>query len=263
MDKPITDGMHAFLSPISEGGHSGIFSRDAVDLIYEVMLADLATRRDGSGRFRPSMLGDICLRRQMLSYHGAPQTEPDMALQMLFNEGTWKHYYWQAAGLTVGFLSRVEVPMFRDGVKWGQADGVQPDGSLFELKAVRDTVFRKVVLDNHKPKGDHMMQSVAMANNIGADEISLVYTDRNTGGFHEFRFDRDYPWFKVAEKELERREEILHHHRDEETMPGMLPDCARGRGDEYKECRFREACTSWGLHGSLTDAVLAAEAADE
>lgn len=253
MSKPVTEGMKRFLSPQSEGGRGGIFTAPALQRVHQVMVADLATRRDGAGRFRPSMLGDVCMRRQLLSYHGAAQDEPDMALTQLFSEGTWKHYYWQAAGLSEGFLSAIEVEMRVEGVKWGQADGLVADGSLFELKAVRNTVFNQVVLTRRQPKGEHMLQAVAMANNLGVDEVSLVYTDRNTGGWHEFRIDRDDAWFKVASAELSRREDVLHKHRDDETMPAMLPECSRARGDVWKECRFQRSCVSWGLHSPLPD----------
>jgi hypothetical protein len=249
MKKICTEGMKRFYSPRSAGGMAGIPTRHALNRVHEVMVADLATRKDGSGRFRPSMLGDVCTRRQLLSYHGAEQADPELDLTQLFSEGTWKHYQWQVAGLSEGFLTDIETPIHQDdGSKWGQIDGRLRTGGLFELKAVRNNVWQKVVLDQRRPKPNHMLQTVATMLRMQVDHASLVYVDRNTGGWFEFVVTEGDPWYVVTRKELERREEVLYHHVAAETMPSMLPDCSRGTGSVWADCLFRTSCVSWGLH---------------
>ena len=241
LDRPYTDGINRFHAPADLGGCGGDFSREALERVHAVMMDDLAGRSDGSGRFRPSLIGDACLRKILLSYHGAPQLSPSADDVDLMNAGTWRHYYNQAAGLTEGFLAEIEEPLFLDGIRYGQADGRLSDGTLFEFKSTRSRVYSIIVLDKGRPKRDHQFQLHASMRAMGVRLASLVYEDRDNLRRHEFR----QSWDDAVGQELDQRLEILTGHVENKTLPKMLDDCARGVGTTYQQCQWREVCPLW------------------
>ena len=92
---------------------------------------------DGSNRVRPSLLGD-CKRKQVLSMHGVtPDQRPSLTAQKAFAYGNAVHRHWQEAGMTIGFLTDIEVPVSYEELKIaGSVDGLCKDGSVFELKTI-------------------------------------------------------------------------------------------------------------------------------
>jgi hypothetical protein len=72
----------------------------------------------------------------------------------------------------------------------------------------------------------------------GVDLGSIVYEERNTGQFHEFRVEAD----DLLEADLLRRLEMLNNWVADAKLPPMLEDCKRGVGDTFRACPFRDYC---------------------
>ena len=160
-------------------------------------------RGSGKGRLRPSMMGNPCDREIALAYEGYPQ-EPSKVEWMLKAEmGSWLHYQWQAELMTGYVLNGEEVkPLlvtpevkvrWSDGLIVGSADGLLSDGSLLELKTVGTKMYatgmfrEPPVVEWEAPKWEHLVQVNAYMYGLGVGEASVVYIDRDTNDFTEFR----------------------------------------------------------------------------
>jgi hypothetical protein len=223
----------------------GIYEESAVARISELMFVDAQGRSDATGRFRPSMAGDQCVRRQMLSYRGVPNMGHDIGSMAYMVNGTFGHYRWQMAGLSEGFLDSIEVPLKNShGVK-GSGDGLlAADGSLFELKTTMSRIYNKILASMH-PKDDHVLQVVWMTLESDIEWVSIVYEDRDYPMRRlELRVnvgDTDPSYPSLQRKAIKRLDE-LNAHAEAGTLPEMLPECASQVGDVYRSCPWRKAC---------------------
>lgn len=236
---PAIDGYEKWLA------NGALFTDAAVARISELMAADARGRSDATGRFRPSMAGDSCPRRQMLSYRGVRSLPHDMPSMAFMTNGTWGHYRWQMAGLSQGFLTEVEVPLSNSrGVK-GSGDGrLADDGSLFELKTTGRVVYDQLVKSLHA-KTEHVMQVTWLLLESDIDWVSIVYEDRDMPQRRlELRVnvgDTD-PTYPSIRRAAEKRLTLLHNHAEEGTLPAMLDDCRAMAGNEYRHCIWRKMC---------------------
>jgi hypothetical protein len=240
--KSYTPAMTGYRRWLANGAH---YTPEAVARVSELMLADAGGRSDATGRFRPSMAGDKCPRRQMLSYRGMPAIPPDLASQDFMTAGTFGHYRWQLAGLSEGFLTDIEVKVANKwGVK-GSGDGLlAEDGSLLELKTTGSRLFSNLVKSMH-PKPDHVQQTMMMTLDTDIEWTSIVYEDRDMPQRRiEFRVNvgdtnPTYPSLKTA---VIKRLELLNGHADAGTLPEMLTSCTGLSGPDYRECPWRKVC---------------------
>lgn len=195
-------------------------------------------KRERSGRFSPSALG-LCMRRGLFGYAGAPQQGENPDILDLMGLGNWGHWRWQAEGLSSGWLSKAEVwSVDREYPVGGTLDGLNSDDSIFELKTTRSQLFTKIVDREGEPKYDHLLQVHAYMRMTRRNKASLVYEDRDSGQFHEFRVVRD-PDISRAVREL--FEELTQFVRDD-ALPPMLDECEMRRGLVYGRCPYRTFC---------------------
>jgi len=218
---------------------------EAVDKVLAVMAADLKSgrRSDGSKRFRPSMIGNPCPRAQVFSYYGAKQEPRVEAWDEMADAGSWLHYKWQLEGLSAGWLTDIEVQI--DLPNWylrGSVDGRNADGSVLEIKTVgtdRWKGFRgdKAIADWTEPKYEHIRQAHPYMLATGADAVSLVYVNRDSNAFREFRVALNGDIMH----EMSLMVTDMIRHVDKGTLPEILPGCWRVfDGDILEDCTKQE-----------------------
>ena len=70
------------------------------------------------------------------------------------------------------------------------------------------------------------------------DRASVVYEDRGSGQFHEFRVGRD----PEIEKEVLRQLKAFKSYIEADELPPMLDMCEQKMGSVYKRCPYRQDC---------------------
>lgn len=232
-DLPVTNGMSKWResgSPITE---------EALVTVFEVMEMDSLnnTRTSGANRIRPSLIGDGCHRKHLLSFMGVDKLTPQDGSLDVMSAGTWGHYRWQLAGLSAGWLKDIEVQVSYE--PWqvnGAMDGLLSDGSGFELKTVNSFKFNKILKGN-EPLTEHLMQTHAYMKALDLDYFSIVYENRDNAAWREFRVKR----MEHVDTALEMLMNSLHRHINGRTLPPVLEECRNHTG-AYKWCDWRETC---------------------
>lgn len=226
-------------------GNKGQISTEAITKVTEVMKTDFGSgrRSDGKGRFRPSMIGNPCQRAQVLSYLGMPQKDSVEIYVQMADAGSWLHYKWQAEGLSAGWLSDIEVQI--EVPEWnlrGSADGIMSDGSIFELKTIGNDKYYgrrggKPVSEWDEAKPEHIRQVDAYMYATGAQAASIVYVNRDSNAFREFRVTRDADRIAALHQFVQEMIASI----ESEKIPAILPGCDRVmRGDVMDDCTKAE-----------------------
>lgn len=202
--------------------------------------------RKRSGSFSASSAGS-CERSQVFGYHGADAERTDVGLNIIFNDGSWRHARWQAILLSAGILTDIEFPLFWNSKRQrGTMDGVGvvPDDHFvkgwrgkefgFELKGVNAFSYPKLVKDN-APMPKHLAQVARYFLLSGLELFSLVYENKSTQEFHEWVLTRHM----LAEMIEAQREEVeyLLTHVEDGMLPPMLDECQAGKG-AFKTCGY-------------------------
>lgn len=205
------------------------------DILRDIYLGKFKHER--TGRFSPSSAGG-CPRAALFAYQGAPQVGENLDSQDLMSHGTDLHSLWQAEGLEMGWLVEVEKWVYSKELNCGGSiDGIMDDGSLFELKTGAQSVYSKVLKED-QAKWEHRMQVEIYFELSGIDIASIVYEERNSGQFHEFRYRSDPATRRQALSWLD----TLNDYLALDDMPEMLDDCEMRTGTVYRQCRYRKHC---------------------
>lgn len=213
-----------------------VYSEEAITFLGDVLRKKFKHERPG--RFSPSAIGE-CHRRVVFGYAGAPQLPPDIDNQEMMDHGTISHLKWQLEGLTMGYMTEAEVWVHDEELlSGGSMDADLHDGSIFELKTAGMFVYNKIVLDQRAPKWENLLQVHNYFLLSGADWASVVYEDRSSGQFHEFRVARD----PKIEKEVLRRLRSYKSYVEEDELPPMLEMCEQRMGATYRRCPYRKVC---------------------
>lgn len=223
----------------------GQITTEAISKVTDVMKTDFGSgrRSDGKGRFRPSMIGNPCQRAQVLSYLGFPQKESVEIYVQMADAGSWLHYKWQAEGLSAGWLHDVEVQI--EIPEWGlrgSVDGLMIDGSIFELKTLGNDKYYgrrggKPVSDWDEPNPEHIRQVDAYMYATGAQAASIVYVNRDSNAFREFRVLRDTERMATLHQFVQEMIASI----EAEKLPPILPGCLRVmKGDILDDCTKAE-----------------------
>lgn len=209
-------------------------------------------KHERKGRISASSIGSPCDRRMVLGYAGAGKVAPSLDTQGMMDAGSEAHFWWQMEGLTYPFgdswLKQAEVwvhdPALRIG---GSMDGLLWDDSILEVKTVNSWTFPKID-QNDAPIASHLMQVNVYFKLSGKEACSLVYVDRNSNKFREFRIYPDPAIMGQVESIIKR----LGRYIDLDELPKMFyeadsegktkNDCAEGVGYVYKQCEHRKSC---------------------
>ena len=191
--KPVT----AWIEQYRRSG--SVMNLECLDIAYQAMVKDLSSgsRADGSRRLRPSMIGNECWRAQAFSYYGAPQSEKEDWVAEKAKGGTLAHYWFQAEGMSAGWLVDIEVEV--EIPEWhlkGALDGICKDGSVMELKTVSTEKYNgwrgaPAVEKMTEPFLSHLKQVHAYMLAVGESRASVIYLDRGEQRFREFRVKKD------------------------------------------------------------------------
>jgi hypothetical protein len=170
--------------------------------------------------------------------------EIDSRLAGIFSLGEFIHLRWQMAGLTEGWLSEAEVPLESSELMLGGTmDGVLHDGSGFELKSINSNGYRQVM--SFGPKEEHLLQIHAymMMRREISDQFSIVYENKDTSEWREFRITYDHV---IAQKAMEEIKTLIDS-RSDNKLPPMLSQCETKEGYVWRGCEFRDICptASW------------------
>lgn len=236
---------------------------DCLEIAYQAMVKDLSTgnRADGKGRLRPSAIGDTCARAQAFSFFGAPTAEKEDWIEQKAMGGTLSHYWFQAEGMSAGWITDIEVPV--EIPEWrlrGQLDGMCIDGSVLELKTLStqkyEGLYRKYlpVAKWTSAKPDHIKQCHAYMHATGARFASIVYMDRGERTFREFRIAFDQALFD----EMDAQAKHILALADDRRLPDRLFGCQMLQDgydpklfdesdvnswlDEQRWCNYKEIC---------------------
>jgi len=212
------------------------YSKEAIEHVIRVLTKKHQTKR--SGRFSPSALGE-CHRKVLFSYGDWPQAGYDPDVLDLMGLGNWGHLRWQAEGLTDGWMVQAEIyvadRLFPMG---GTMDGVLVDGSVFELKTVNNFIFKQQVDVDDEPKHSHLLQVHAYMRMAKKRLASILYEERSSGQYHEFRVE----WDDAIMDELVDLIDLLTGYVEIDELPEMLDECKNLTGRTFKGCPFRKIC---------------------
>lgn len=213
------------------------FSKEALDFSRLALAKEAGGGRRRKAMFRASGSGS-CKRRQMFSVLSQPRRyELEPRLANIFLTGDFTHLKWQMAGLTVGWLKQAEVAVDRPEMNFGGTlDGILDDDSGFECKSINTRGFSMVT--KYGVTETHRRQVHSYMKLTGIDSFSVVYEDKNTQEWREYRVQRDPQLAGEVERELEDLNEFLAR----KTLPGVLLSCQAQEGSEYRNCPFRDTC---------------------
>lgn len=213
-----------------------IFSDEAIQFAVDVWQRKYKHPR--AGRFSPSAMGK-CGRRVVFGFAGAPELPPSSENQEMMDHGSMIHLKWQMEGITTGFMTGAEVWVFDKDLRvGGSMDASLIDGSSFELKSAMWNVYNKVVTIDRWPKWENLLQDATYKLIADIDWSSVVYEDRGSGSFHEYRVPRS----AQIEREAIRRLNSYNSYVDADELPPMLDECEMRQGSVYHGCPFRDIC---------------------
>lgn len=231
---PVTAGHYEWMGRPEK---DRVYTPEARAFVDKVLAGDFEHER--SNRISPSGVGDDCQRRILFGYAGAPKLPPAIADQDNMDSGSWLHLKWQAEGLSQGYLEQCEAWFHSEDYRMGGSlDGLGPEVGIVDFKFNRASVYNRVVLNNRAPKWEHAMQWEAYSLLSGVEFGSIVYVDRESGAFHEFRMQTE----ESRRNELHHVLNDLHGWIDAGELPQMLLECQRQSGWMFRNCDFREHC---------------------
>jgi hypothetical protein len=222
-----------------DGSH---VTKEAAKVAQKILSGDMGSSRYRDPLFRASGIGS-CLRRQTFSRiasaaHLERREPQDGKLANIFLTGNFLHLKWQMAGLSAGYMTQVEVPVDRPELGYGGTmDAMLYDGSGFEYKSINSRGY-SMVTDRYQPTDTHLKQVTAYMILADLDKFSVVYEDKNTQEWKEFRVERE---IKIEESVLSEMR-ILTKGYTEKKLPDIIPGCLKREGNEYRNCPFRDSC---------------------
>lgn len=233
-DLPITVRHERWL----EANHNPVYTEDALAHAAKVLEGTSGSSRLRKRMFRASSAG-MCERQQLFKITGVKgRDDISSSLANIFLTGNYLHLKWQMAGLTEGWLVRAEVPVDRDDLNaGGTMDGVLYTGGGFEFKSINSRGFGSVML--YGPKWEHVFQVHHYMYMGDFEYFSVVYENKDTGEWREFKVDRNEEIIEQSKAALERLNQLLA----DRYLPPMLDDCVAKTGMRYRNCAYRDMCS--------------------
>lgn len=215
-----------------------VYSQSALEFAQAALSGQAGGNRKGRKRlFRASAAG-TCHRQQIFKILGVPgRDEIDGKLANIFANGNFLHLKWQMQGLTEGWLTQAEVPIEREDLNaGGTMDGILWNGAGFEAKTINSRGYASVM--SYGPKDAHIFQVDHYMHLTDITSFSIVYDNKDTGEWREFRVDKD----PKRDEEVGNTLSTLNGYLETKTLPVILPDCKAKEGMTYRGCAFRDIC---------------------
>jgi hypothetical protein len=232
---------------ITSGGH---WTEETLVPIIASMRSDSGhAKHDGRGRFRPSLIGDICDRKQVLSYH---YESTDSAGNWYAWSGTLLHLGFQTFLLdllgfdhltierpvapkkgTTGITGKMDWRWDGEDIFLGMTQILGPH--IGDYKTCSYAVY-KIVIDKG-PKPMHIEQLGYQMLTAGIHTAYLVYQERSHGPVASFLLE-------LEPSDIQRMEDRLGHLQDaieKDYLPPMLLEC-RSKSGAFKTCAFADIC---------------------
>jgi hypothetical protein len=239
-----TFAFNGYLPWIRSGGS---FSRPVLTSLVHSMRQDAGhSKRSGEGRLRPSLIGDPCDRKQVLSHRYGDGSD--------FN-GNW--FTWSGTFLHLAFQTwlldqwrkrlRIEhkiIPRQGEAGVTGKADWYwfgeplnTPDGAI-NAPHIGDYKTATNLKNRKQPVQDaHLQQLLAEMYTTGLDRAYLVYQDRAYGDIKAYELRAtDDDLMKMGH-----RLNMLQAFIDKDDLPDLLTPCKSHSGP-YKDCNFARIC---------------------
>ena len=140
--------------------------------------------------------------------------------------------------MAAGWLSDIEIQV--EHTPWqlkGAMDGMLSDGSGFELKTVNYRKFAKILKDN-APLEEHLMQVHAYMRALNLTHFSIVYENRDSANWKEFRVPR----MSYIDEKLDSLMNNLDFHIGAKTLPFILESCMVQKGTSWTYCDWKDVC---------------------
>ena len=214
------------------------YSAKALEFAALVLSNELGGSRRRERMFRASGLS-YCDRRRVMHFMGMQEKKTiDSHLSNIFHTGNFIHLKWQMAGLTEGWLMEAEVPADNPELGLGGTlDGVLFDYSGLEVKSINERGYKGVM--TYGVKQDHYKQvQGCMLLRPDIDRFSVIYENKNTGDWREFRVERDESFIEGLRLEIA----ALRESAEKGPLPAILSDCKQETGSTYRNCPFKEQC---------------------
>lgn len=213
------------------------YSPKALEFAQKQLAGVTGSQRLRKRMFRASAAAD-CSRKQIFKWIGMPaRVEIESKTAGIFATGNFMHLKWQMQGLTEGWLEDAEVPVDRDDLNaGGTMDGVLYTGGGFEYKTINDRGFGKVT--SFGPLDPHLSQVHNYMFLGDLDHFSIVYENKNTAEWREFRVKRDPTRITFAKQQFEKLNEFV----EEKKLPKILNDCQVQEGTMFRQCPYRDVC---------------------
>lgn len=233
------------ISPIhevwmTEHGSEIVWSPEALEFARRVLNKEIGGARRRKRLFRASSAGS-CGRKQLFAVVGAPRiTKIESRAAGIFANGNFVHLRWQMLGLTAGWIPDIDhAETARENESLflgGTLDAISYKDTGVEIKSINSRGYRSVM--QYGAKEDHQFQTDAYMLVSGLETFSIIYENKDTQEWREFRHDRTDKGDRATLAELE----WLNNHRVDGTLPKMLPECELGEGSTFRQCPFRKIC---------------------
>lgn len=237
---------HDYRRWINDGGQ---YTSSVLALLHKSMKADANhAKRDGAGRWRPSLVGDPCDRKQMLSFLGEPST---FYGNWYAWSGTWLHLAFQTY-LLDSYPGQVDIEHVIRPKKGhlgvtGKADwvwvGEEHWDGMLRIRSPHIGDFKSANNLNKvgiEPKPAHVMQLGYEMMTLGIHVGYLVYQNRLHGDVVTWRLEPE-PGDYLA---MQQRLASLGKAARAGELPGMLEVCRPMSGPVFKDCNFAEVCVA-------------------
>jgi hypothetical protein len=213
------------------------YSKEALAFAQDQLAGVTGSNRLRKRMFRASAATD-CHRKQVFKFLGMPQKmEIESKTSGIFQTGNFMHLKWQMSGITEGWLVKAEVPVDRDDLNaGGTMDGVMYEGGGFEYKTINDRGFGRVT--TFGPLDGHIAQVHNYMYLGDLDHFSIVYENKNTAEWREFRVERNGTLIEETKEQFH----ILNGYVDDQRLPKVLSDCKVEEGQQYRQCPYRDIC---------------------
>lgn len=235
--------------PLSEAIDEYLLTRHRSKRRLRRHVITMVPRARPHGRLSPSSLGG-CKREAVLKFLGVKgkiKLDPD--LEMIFEDGNWRHHKWQALFLDMQRVlgrDRFRVVSF-------ESDAILPDlfvaGSLdvhiivngkhyiIDIKGINDYGFKRVCVDQDAPMPKHVDQLTAYMKAKKVRRGIILYENKNNNHTKSFLVT----YSKEQWKEVVTWADDVITALEQQRLPNKHPECNGGQF-AYRKCIYAHLC---------------------
>lgn len=201
------------------------------------------------GRLSPSSLGG-CKRESVFKFVGMPgQRKIDADLELIFEDGNWRHHKWQALMLDMEkVLGRrhFRVVSFESAAVY---EGLYIAGHLdvhvvikgvhyiIDIKGINSWGFKRVALQERKPLPHHVDQVMGYMKAKKVKRGIILYDCKDNQDYRSFLFHYD----KDVWKETVNWADSVITSMENRRLPPKHPECHNGQF-KYNRCIYKYLC---------------------